>query len=108
LATEFLSEKIPWKRGTVSVIPWKKVLILRHSVVYKRVISVYKLLRAGMLIRTSTIDWTIEGTIDWTIDWTIESTIDWTIEGTIDWTIEGTIEWTIEGTIEWTIEDTIE
>jgi hypothetical protein len=29
---EFCSEKIPWNRlGTVSIIPWKKALISRHS-----------------------------------------------------------------------------
>jgi hypothetical protein len=32
LGTEFHSEKIPWNRlGTVFVIPWKKVLVPRHS-----------------------------------------------------------------------------
>ncbi len=40
LATEFPSEKIPRNRlGTASVIPWKKVLIPRHSEVYGRVYS---------------------------------------------------------------------
>jgi hypothetical protein len=40
LAAEFRSEKIWQNRlGTASVIPWKKVLIPRHSEVYGRVYS---------------------------------------------------------------------
>jgi hypothetical protein len=36
----FRSEKIPWNRlGTVFVIPWKKVLIPKHSEAYGRVNS---------------------------------------------------------------------
>jgi hypothetical protein len=40
LGTEFRSEKIPRNRlGTVFVIPWKKVLIPRHSEFRGRAIS---------------------------------------------------------------------
>jgi hypothetical protein len=40
LATDFRSEKIPRNiLGIVSVIPWNKVVIPRHSEVYRRVNS---------------------------------------------------------------------
>jgi hypothetical protein len=40
LGMDFVPKKIPWNRlGTVFVIPWKKVLIPKHSEAYGRVNS---------------------------------------------------------------------